>query len=98
MPRPYGNIFVLLNFYVNVIMYTSTYFFKNTNYYEYDLISTIEIFMKEARDLIGGIMDPDRDVDETGFSGNKISGSESHLPTDVTDNSESEHEKVPYPQ
>lgn len=44
-------------------------------------------------------MDPDRDGDETGFSGSKISGSESHIPTDVTDNSESDHEKVlPIPQ
>lgn len=41
-------------------------------------------------------MDPDRE-DETGFSGSKVSGSESHIPTDVTDNSDSENEKVTHP-
>lgn len=61
------------------------------------MIFNVHIFTKEARGIIEGIMDPDRECEETGFSGSKMSGFESNIPTDITDNSESEHEKVPQP-
>lgn len=47
--------------------------------------------------MIESIMEPDRDGDETAFSGSKVSGSESHMPTDVTDNTESDQENIPNP-